>query len=197
MYKSFRIVLLQKDFDRVMEAEFWPDGVGCSWGREDSVGGTLKPQDGAIKIEQMQDTLRIGTFNCEGLHRNKRYLHNLLQSLKLDIMCVQETWLLDCNMDTIGNVHNEYHFVGQSGVSSTDHVLQGPPFGGVAILWHESVSKYIVPIKCHVSSRITGITMDIKGTKCLIICVYMPCDTNLVNSLVLMSLSTLWIILNN
>ena len=81
----------------------------------------------------------------------------------------------------MGNIHNDFLFTGISGVDHTVSILQGRPKGGVALLYRKSLSCYIKHIK--ISHRRTcAISITIDNVSCLILSVYMPCDTYLVNT---------------
>ena len=51
----------------------------------------------------------------------------------MDILCLQETWLLDRDIAKLSNIHADYQFNGKSGVDATDRILPGRPQGGVAM----------------------------------------------------------------
>ena len=60
--------------------------------------------------------LNIKSYNCEGVKRNRNYISSLLNSDKLDILCLQETWLLDSNICIIGELNSNFLYTGVSGV---------------------------------------------------------------------------------
>ena len=81
----------------------------------------------------------ICALNCEGFNRNSEYMHDVLSIQKPDVLCVQETWLLDSEIHKLNNVHSDYLAVAKSNVDSTSHLLHGRPNGDVCILFR----KYI------------------------------------------------------
>ena len=128
-----------------------------------------------------------------------------------DILCLQETWTIDSNINILGNIHNDFLFTGISGVDHTVAILQGRPKGGVALLYRKSLCCYIKhiyrelgPKKAKSSSYLHGtnpqtnkqtikhikishrracaISITIDNVSCIILSVYMPCDTYLVNT---------------
>ena len=63
---------------------------------------------------------------------------NLLDVHQVDILLIQECWLLPSNMQRLGDIHADYLFHGKSGMRDTE-LLVGRPYGGVAILWHKKL----------------------------------------------------------
>ncbi len=122
------------------------------------------------------NTLNICSYNCEGVNRSSDYINDTLTNTNCDIMCLQETWLLDHNIGKLGDVHDDYLFNAKSGVDSNAEILRGRPYGGVAILYGKSIAKYIKPV--HVDHRrVTGVTIQVNPAKLLLLlCVYLPCD---------------------
>ena len=59
------------------------------------------------------------------------------------ILCLQETWLLETNMEILSTSHADYSYTGVSGVELRGDILQGRPYGGNAILWHKSISDKV------------------------------------------------------
>ena len=120
--------------------------------------------------------LNIASYNCEGINRTSHYINDLLDTDNLDILCLQETWLLDEQHDKLQNLHDNYLPRGKSGVDSETRILQGRPSGGVAILYKKSIARHIQFIDID-SKRACGIiinTSDNNSILCL--CIYMPCD---------------------
>ena len=80
------------------------------------------------------DNLIVCSLNCEGINRSKDFINNFLTDNACDILCLQETWTIDSNINILGNIHNDFLFTGISGVDHTVDILQGRPKGGVALL---------------------------------------------------------------
>ncbi|ELU18075.1 hypothetical protein CAPTEDRAFT_208743 [Capitella teleta] len=97
--------------------------------------------------------LRIISFNCESVRRCTPYLQDTLESLKCDIVCLQETWLIQSNEHFLG-LSDIYFYIHKPGVDQEADVLQGRPKGGTAFMYNKLTRTYSV----------------------LIINVYMPCD---------------------
>ena len=91
-------------------------------------------------------SLAVASYNCDGVTSSTGFINNLLSNTKMDILCLQETWLLDHDIAKLSNIHAGYQFNGKSGVDATDRILPGRPQGGVAIAWHKRLSHYVQPI---------------------------------------------------
>ena len=125
------------------------------------------------------DNLIGCSLNCEGINRSKDVINNFLMDNACDILCLQETWTIDFNI--LGNIHNDFLFTGISGVDHTVEILQGRPKGGVHFIQKNHISCYIKHIKLsHRRTCVISITID--NVSCLILSVYMPCDSYLVNN---------------
>ena len=90
----------------------------------------------------------------------------------IDILCLQETWLLDRNIDKLNNMHPAYQPFGKSGVDVAERILPGRPPGGVAIAWRQSLSHNIRVIDIN-NRRICAVRFELIAAKfILIICIY-------------------------
>ena len=74
------------------------------------------------------------SYNCSGFNNSELYLKEFMSRNKCDVLCLQETWLLDGNMDKLSNIHPEFSYCAISGVDSSADVLLGRPHGGVSVL---------------------------------------------------------------
>ena len=74
------------------------------------------------------DILSIATLNCEGIRRSTDYIRNYLSINNCDILCLQETWHLDDNIQYFNKIHTDYLFTAISGVNSKDRILPGRPY---------------------------------------------------------------------
>jgi exonuclease III len=122
------------------------------------------------------NNLNVYSLNCEGAERYFPYINGMLSDSACDILCLQETWLIEQMQHKLSNIHNEYLSYGKSGVDSMSEILVGRPSGGVAILYRKSMAKYVRHINTS-SRRICGIV--IQNSQYFSICVvsvYMPCD---------------------
>ena len=129
---------------------------------------------------QFNENLKVCYFNCTGVKNSMDYLKDLLDKSKDHIICLQETWLLNCNLNKLGSIHKDYCFTGKSGVESDEDII-GRPKGGVVILWRRDITQNVTVVKT-LSKRICALTLKLSLTSLLlIICIYMPVDTRCVN----------------
>ena len=118
------------------------------------------------------ESLAVASYKCDGVTSSTGFINNLLSDTKMDILCLQETWLLDRDIAKLSNIYAEYQFNGKSGVDATDRILPGRPQGGVAIAWHKRLSHYVQPIGIS-NRRICAVRMQLNVHKyILIVCIY-------------------------
>ena len=121
------------------------------------------------------DTLRILTYNSTGLGGNKcDYISNLLDKFKIDVLMLQETWLLKGNLQLLSSINRIYDSYGISGVNE-DNILLGRPYGGLGFLWRKDMTPYITRIQTG-CKRICAINLKCKDVNILLINAYMPVD---------------------
>ena len=99
--------------------------------------------------------LRIATFNCDGIHRSRDYVHNYLNESSCDILCLQETWHLDDYIQLFNTINTHYSYTAISGVDSRAKILSGRPKCGVGILYKKSLSNEIKHIPSYIR-RVCG-----------------------------------------
>ena len=82
----------------------------------------------------MDANIRIGSYNCTGMHGDHKinFVRRLIMENKLDVILLQETWLVSRGMHTLGLVHKDFVAHGVSGIPD-DQLVIGRPHGGVAI----------------------------------------------------------------
>ena len=73
--------------------------------------------------------LTFMSFNVKGL-RNQDYIRKVINEQDMDILFLQETWLLEEQHDIIGNICSDYMFKVQSGVDSWKRLLPECLSGG-------------------------------------------------------------------
>ena len=91
----------------------------------------------------ISDKLNICSLNCEGLKRSFDYISSFLQNNNCDILCVQELWILECNIKALGALSEDDLYTGISGVDDKEKIIQGHPPGGVGILYKKSLAGSI------------------------------------------------------
>ena len=70
-------------------------------------------------------------------------MHHYLNDSSCDILCLQETWHLDENINLFNTINTNYLYTAISGVDSRAKILSGRPKGGVSILYKKSLSNKI------------------------------------------------------
>ena len=158
--------------DTVLSSKFWREYVGCQpfyWLGSSPTGSQTENSN------IIADRLSIATLNCEGIRRSTDYMRNYLSINNCYILCLQETWHLHDNILYFNKINTDYLFTAISGVNSKDHILPGRPKGGVAILY----KKIIISL----NRRICGIIINCAPSFCcLLLSIYLPCDTHSINN---------------
>ena len=116
------------------------------------------------------------TFNITGFkYRNYDFIQEVFKNNQ--VVFLQETWLYASQHKEISNVlpNSQYHAV--SGMSDTDVGRVGRPYGGCAIVWHNSLALSCRPVATS-SKRLCAVTAEAQGRAMLWVCVYMPVDDN-------------------
>ena len=120
--------------------------------------------------------LVLGSYNTTGIRKcTSEYIQNVLLNYCIDIMFLQETWLLDGQLYMLNDIHSEYLSVGTSGMESSNDVMTGRPHGGVGILWRRNLSHKIKPVNMN-HKRLCAIELSLEShKKVLLVCCYMRC----------------------
>ena len=78
----------------------------------------VRNQENKLIQTIIDNLLRIATFNCEGINRSRDYMHDYLNESSCDILCLQETWHLDENINLFNLINTNYLSTDISGVES-------------------------------------------------------------------------------
>ena len=127
----------------------------------------------------------VCSFNVTGIKRepSQKYTYELLREHKIDILLLQETWLLESQSSILTNISADYAYTCRSGVDPKCDLIVGRPSGGVAILWHKSLSKCVKPVEIN-DNRLCAIeVLSENQRKTLIMCCYLPCDSGRINDI--------------
>ncbi|CAH2090409.1 unnamed protein product [Euphydryas editha] len=114
-------------------------------------------------------------FNCKSVKRSVEAVKFLCQSA--DILALQETWLLPYDIPYLGQIHDDFEYIGKSALDLTAGIFRGRPYGGVAILWRKRVFKSVTVIDC-VSPRLLAIKVSLENQFIIVFSVYMPTDSS-------------------
>ena len=121
------------------------------------------------------DKLKIMSYNPTGLGVGKvDYIGELLDKYNIDLLLLQETWLMPNNQDRLQSINRNYYSYGTSGMQNYE-LVTGRPYGGLAFLWKNSISLHVkrIPSKC---KRICAVSLECNAARILLINVYMPVD---------------------
>ena len=121
------------------------------------------------------DNLTLVSYNSTGLGSQKiSFIAEVIKSTKANIIMLQETWLVQGNLSRLQSIDPDYVAYGFSGVKDTD-LLTGRPYGGVAILYHKTISPFVKHISVN-SQRICAISVMCHNHKLLLLNGYLPVD---------------------
>ncbi|CAK1582534.1 unnamed protein product [Parnassius mnemosyne] len=96
---------------------------------------------------------------------------------KVDIVALQETWLLPFDIPYLAKIHQDFEYTGKSAVNISEGILKGRPYGGVAILWRKGTFESVTVINC-ANVRLAAIKVSLGDRYFLVFCVYMPTDVS-------------------
>ena len=74
----------------------------------------------------------VRTYNCHGI---KNSIVDLFELCKHnDLIFLQEIWLFKFELNLISTIHPEFEAYGISAIKDSDEIINGRPYGGLAIL---------------------------------------------------------------
>ncbi|CAC5407695.1 unnamed protein product [Mytilus coruscus] len=115
----------------------------------------------------------IGTLNIQNIKGNSIYLQTILKSL--DILCIQEHWILSLEKDIIKNINNDFISYVKS-VDDDDPIIDHKAirwYRGTAFFGNKDLEKSI-NIMSDGNNRIQVITINSSPSKTCLFNVYMP-----------------------
>ena len=126
----------------------------------------------------MEEQVKVVSFNCRGLPKmasklyEKQTVNLMLQDVKTDIICLQETFYSKQDLGCLNTLHGEFQGIGASTTDARDKVITGHPPGGVAILYRVKYAKCITPLYFNLD-WVVGISINVGNKKHVILCVYL------------------------
>ena len=102
-------------------------------------------------------SINFASFNCKALKSSINDVASLCENH--DIILLHETWLLPHDMCLLQNVHSEFYGDGVSSVDTTDGILIGRPYGGLAVLRRKSLNAFVKVNKFEDETRLMGIDL--------------------------------------
>ena len=120
--------------------------------------------------------LQISSYNCQSSKRNVGGIRKLCDSS--DIVFLLEHWLFPSELASLNNIHCDFSSFGLSSINPSVSLIRGRPFGGVAVLWRNSLAPHVKPVT-YGDDRIIGLECNLSGIKMLFVGVYLPYNTQL------------------
>lgn len=123
------------------------------------------------------DKLKISTYNCRGLPKDKKKLalrpdiSTLFESNH--IIAFQETWYSKQNLKLLNSLHSSYDGVGVAKIDESVDIIQGRFSGGVALMWRKELGKFVRRIDLAVDWCV-AIELQMESTKFVIFNIYLP-----------------------
>ena len=115
--------------------------------------------------------IRVATYNCRSVKTSMADIKSLCDNH--DLVFLQETWLMPHEVTFLNSIHGEFHVFGNSAVRTSDGLLVGRPYGGLAVLWRKDLGHCITVID-YDDARLLGVTIKGPDMVSFILNVYMP-----------------------
>ena len=115
--------------------------------------------------------LNTVSFNCNGLKSSTGDIAEVCG--KADIVFLQETWLTQDELPLLRQLHVDFDGAGVSSMNTSDAMLYGRTYGGVAILWRKSLAHLCIIIK-YDDQRLLGLNLSASEDSLFVLNVYMP-----------------------
>ena len=103
-------------------------------------------------------------------------IKDMLYKIDVDIICLQEHWLFNFEVNNLSDMFSNCHWIAKS-VDDLNPIgpTQRPRgFGGVAIIWKDSINHMITKLDDG-NERLVCIQIDVEPDPIILICIYMPC----------------------
>ena len=115
--------------------------------------------------------IRIITYNCYGMKSSIVDLYKLCRHN--DLIFLQEIWLFKFELNLISTIHPEFETYGISAIQDSEEIINGRPYGGLAILIRKQY-RPICDFQTFDDSRLLAVTISSSIEKYYFINVYMP-----------------------
>ena len=115
--------------------------------------------------------IRIITLNCHGMKSSIVDLYELCRHN--DLIFLQEIWLFKFELNLISTIHPEFEAYGSSAIQDSEEIIDGRPYGGLAILIRKQY-RPICDFQTFDDSRLLAVTISSSIEKYCLISVYMP-----------------------
>lgn len=119
--------------------------------------------------------ITIFSLNTKGFNELRQtYVNDI--SVFCDLLCIQEHWLLKQHLYKIENCLPNFKGHAVSGMSERSAIIEGRPYGGCAILWRDAINHNITKLPLS-SDRACAVRVAMGDRNLILICIYMPTDT--------------------
>ena len=120
-------------------------------------------------------SINISSFNLRGFRSGVSMLRELCNNHS--IVGIQEHWLRPDELSKLSVTDTNFECPSASGMSGalTRGALTGRPFGGVAFLWHSSLSNCIEVVNNDIEGRCCVIKLNLINRTVLFFNLYLPC----------------------
>ena len=115
--------------------------------------------------------IRINTYNCYGMKSSIVDLYELCRHN--DLILLQEIWLFKFELNLISTIHPEFEAYGISAIQHSEEIINGRPYGGLAILIRKQY-RHICDFQTFDDSRLLAVTISSSIEQYCFINVYMP-----------------------
>ena len=125
----------------------------------------------------------IVSYNCRGLPTDpeklkfKPDIYSLFNNETASFIFFQETFLIKQELDFLNSLYPGFHGVGTSTTDGKNEIIQGHAPGGVAVFWRSKFDNIVMPV-IFPYDWIIGIELNFGCRKCVILNVYMPCESS-------------------
>ena len=103
--------------------------------------------------------IRIITYNCYGMKSSIVVLYELCRHN--DLIFLQEIWLFKFELNLISTIHPEFEAYGISAIQDSEEIINGRPYGGLAILFRKQY-RPICDFQTFDDSRLLAVTISWK-----------------------------------
>ena len=120
----------------------------------------------------MISCIRTVSYNCKNFISSVDEIRELCQVF--DVIFLQETWLMDSELYKLSQVDSNFLAQGVSSMDTSNQLIRGRPYGGLAILWSKHLGCQCKPVIFKDNNMFMALEISVAGVKHLFINVYLP-----------------------
>eukprot|EP00118_Oscarella_pearsei_P023150 m.273260 g.273260 ORF g.273260 m.273260 type:complete len:967 (+) comp40573_c0_seq2:1097-3997(+) len=128
----------------------------------------------------MGTELKVVSFNCRGFQSSKDDIDRLAR--QADIFMLQEHWIRPEQFSVLNDVGDSKFAYTAVSPMEKGQCVQGRPFGGVALLWRNTLQHAVTVLRTG-SDRMCAIIVDAGAERLLCASVYLPYDSGSADAL--------------